>query len=144
MPPHPIPPSAPASAAANLLLTKPSLNAPSRIPSPTPSLTLSRRTIAPMMATTVDVEPHVVFGDNMHGGVTRAAPTDVAAPVKHAVVANLVIKRMLPMKINKAVVPVCSNAGWNGWDLMIVTIKTKVIIPAPIEGVGESIKLVQQ
>ena len=92
----------------------------------------------------MDVEPHVALGNNTRIGAGHAVPTDAAAPVKHAVAANLVIKRMLPMKINKAVIPVCSNAGWNGWDLMINTIKTKVIIPAPIEGVGESIKLVQQ
>ena len=97
-----------------------------------------------MVTPIVDVAPHEENGASMPGGVTRAEATHAAAPVKLAVAANLDIRRMLPTKISKVVTPACSTAGWNGSDLMINTIKTKVIIPAPIDGVGESIKLAQQ
>ena len=112
-----------------------------------PSPRHSRGTNAPMVAppvTTVDVAPHEECGDNTRIGAGHVVLTVVVAPVKLVVAAKMVIRRMLPTKTRWEVTPACSIAGWNGWDLMIATIKTKVIIPAPIDGVGESIKLVQQ
>ena len=103
--------------------------------------------MAPLAAppvTTVDAAPHEVNGANTNGGAGRAEATHAVAPVKLAVTAKMVIRRMLPTKTRWEVAPACSIAGWNGQDLMIATIETKVIIPAPIDGVGESIKLVQQ
>ena len=57
--------------------------------------------------TTVDVKPHVALGNDTRIGVIFAVPTDAGVPVKPVNVGNLIIKRMLPIKISKEVVLVC-------------------------------------
>ena len=63
-------------------------------------------------------------------GASRVVPTNAVAPVQPVVVKDLVILSLLPMKISKEEVPACWNAGWNGLDPTITTIKTRVITPA--------------